>query len=313
MQGRITNLIKKMVTYLSIILLLLFGYSETYSSQSKKSSKKVTTLTKSKKSNKKNKNRKSRRSYNPSLTRTQALEILQTNSKDLCQLAGLEPRINQPDSSATSLLKDQSEEDLDQISTTSTDEPYQEGEDLEELEREDDVAVDIEQFRTLWLAYVDDEVSEQTDGGFQKKEIMDAILDWLGTPYYYGGLSSSGIDCSGFTRTIYEIAGSGLLPRSARTQYEVGKKVKRPDLQFGDLVFFNTRSRVYVSHVGIYLGDNLFAHSSSRYGVTISSLESTYYSNRFIGARRIYLQDLAQKTIHPYSIQSKLYSQKVGD
>jgi cell wall-associated NlpC family hydrolase len=69
-------------------------------------------------------------------------------------------------------------------------------------------------------------------------------------------------------------------------QYEEGKTVKREDLQFGDLIFFHTLKHTYVSHVGIYLGDNLFAHASSRYGVTVSSLESTYYGSRMIGARR---------------------------
>jgi cell wall-associated NlpC family hydrolase len=69
-------------------------------------------------------------------------------------------------------------------------------------------------------------------------------------------------------------------------------KVNRKDLQFGDLIFFHTRRHAYVSHVGIYLGDNLFAHASSKYGVTVSSLESTYYNNRFIGAKRITARDL---------------------
>ena len=59
------------------------------------------------------------------------------------------------------------------------------------------------------------------------------------------------------------------------------------ELQFGDLVFFNTTGRS-PSHVGIYLEDDLFAHASVTYGVTISSLESTYYRKRLVGARRVF-------------------------
>ena len=61
----------------------------------------------------------------------------------------------------------------------------------------------------------------------------------------------------------------------------------RTELKFGDLVFFNTRRRVKPGHVGIYIGDNLFAHASSKLGVTISSLEHDYYNKRYMGARRI--------------------------
>jgi cell wall-associated NlpC family hydrolase len=61
----------------------------------------------------------------------------------------------------------------------------------------------------------------------------------------------------------------------------------RSDLKFGDLVFFNTRRRVRPGHVGIYIGDNLFAHASSKLGVTISSLDYDYYSKRYMGARRV--------------------------
>jgi cell wall-associated NlpC family hydrolase len=72
----------------------------------------------------------------------------------------------------------------------------------------------------------------------------------------------------------------------ARAQYGVGSDVAKPDLQFGDLVFFNTTGRS-PSHVGIYIEDDLFAHASVSYGVTISSLESTYYRKRYVGARRV--------------------------
>jgi cell wall-associated NlpC family hydrolase len=81
--------------------------------------------------------------------------------------------------------------------------------------------------------------------------------------------------------------GAGLaLPRSTRAQFDAGPEVPRPELRFGDLVFFNTTGAV-PSHVGIYLEEDLFAHVSLSEGVTFSSLESSYYRKRFVGARRV--------------------------
>jgi len=78
------------------------------------------------------------------------------------------------------------------------------------------------------------------------------------------------------------------LNRTTRDQYNMGKDISEKDeLKFGDLVFFDTRRSVKPGHVGIYLGDNLFAHASSSKGVTISSINSSYYENRFMGGRRV--------------------------
>jgi hypothetical protein len=102
------------------------------------------------------------------------------------------------------------------------------------------------------------------------------------------GNSKSGIDCSAFTQNIYKTTLSVNLSRSAREQYKQGEIISDvDDLQFGDLVFFDTRSGVSPGHVGIYIGDNLFAHASSKKGVTISSLNHDYYKDRFMGSRRI--------------------------
>jgi cell wall-associated NlpC family hydrolase len=85
---------------------------------------------------------------------------------------------------------------------------------------------------------------------------------------------------------VYDSAVQRRLPRSTVEQFRIGTKVGRGDLQFGDLVFFNTTGRV-PSHVGIYIEDDLFAHASVTRGVTLSSIESSYYRKRFVGARRI--------------------------
>jgi cell wall-associated NlpC family hydrolase len=115
--------------------------------------------------------------------------------------------------------------------------------------------------------------------------LLDAIA-FLGVPYKYGGNTKQGVDCSGLTCNVYESAMQKKLPRSTKEQYQAGKSVPKADLQFGDLVFFNTTGRK-PSHVGIYIEDDLFVHASVVTGVSISSLESTYYKTRFVGARRI--------------------------
>jgi murein DD-endopeptidase / murein LD-carboxypeptidase len=122
-----------------------------------------------------------------------------------------------------------------------------------------------------------------------KDGIMDEIQNWFSTRYKWGGKSKKGIDCSGFTSTVYENVLSILLPRSSHEQFKVGKPIEDVhELKFGDLVFFKSGKRV-PGHVGIYVGDGMFAHSSSykKRGVTISRLDEDSYLKRYIGARRI--------------------------
>lgn len=233
---------------------------------------------KTKRSSKKAKHiSKKKRTYNPIKTRKEALGILNSSSINyLVKLANGE--ISQNTLLLDSLILDQ-------------------GEDPIELELEDDKPVDLEVFQAMYLSYIENDntdISGTLMAGVSKRKVMEAILDWLGTPYYFGGTSERGIDCSAFTRQVFYTSASILLPRTASEQFKIGIPVKRESLEFGDLVFFHTRRHAYASHVGIYLGDNLFAHSSSRYGVTVSSLESQYYSKRFIGARRLTTKEIAR-------------------
>jgi len=116
--------------------------------------------------------------------------------------------------------------------------------------------------------------------------IMREISKMMGVPYRLGGEDQDGIDCSAYTMLVYKNSIGKQLARTSMEQYKQGSTVYLEDLKFGDLVFFNTTGET-ASHVGIYLGDDLFAHASTALGVTISSLVSPYYKKRYEGARRI--------------------------
>ena len=124
----------------------------------------------------------------------------------------------------------------------------------------------------------------------EREKVMMEIVRYLNTPYQYGGNNMNGIDCSAFTKNVFEKSINLKLPRTAREQYSKGAKIiNKNALQFGDLVFFNTTKNNFPGHVGIFLGDNLFAHASFSKGVTVSSLESSYFKTRYVGARRTIL------------------------
>ena len=153
-----------------------------------------------------------------------------------------------------------------------------------ESAQEDDRKVDVHKAAST-LAHANSS-EDDTPPGVSRDRVLLNIIDFLGVPYRYGGATKQGIDCSGFTSVIYANAANRPIPRSTRDQYKLGTNVSHGKLRFGDLVFFNTTGR-RPSHVGIFLENNLFAHASISEGVTLSSLESTYYKKRYIGARRI--------------------------
>lgn len=258
-----------------------------------------------KKSKRSSKKSRKHTSCNRVMGKKQALTFINSNGQ-LSRLAGITPDEEIPTKATNdgSSAEVSSQMKLVNYAETADENLPDEGEDLAELEQEDNVTVDIEAFKTLYLSYIDggnssDNQEDLLACGIDKKKIMDGIMDWIGTNYHFGGSSRSGIDCSSFTRTIFATAGNFMLPRTAAEQYEVGQKIRgRDNMQFGDIVFFHTRRNVYVSHVGIYLGDNLFAHASSRYGVTVSSLESEYYDKRLIGVRRLQHNDVVRYALN---------------
>lgn len=108
----------------------------------------------------------------------------------------------------------------------------------------------------------------------------------LGTPYVWGGTTAAGFDCSGFILYVLKKFNVDNLPRTSQSQAKVGTAVAKENLRSGDLVFFNTLG-TGISHAGIYLGNDQFAHSSSSKGVRISKLTETYYKDRYVTARRV--------------------------
>ncbi len=150
----------------------------------------------------------------------------------------------------------------------------------------DSKKIDLSEILRKYSKTTDKNVS--ADKSDDREKILMEIIKYLDTPYKYGGNTKRGIDCSAFTKDVYEKAVSVDLERSARQQYQEGRIVSdKSELEFGDLVFFNTRRAVRPGHVGIYIGDDLFAHASASNGVTVSSLEDPYFAKRYMGARRI--------------------------
>lgn len=120
-----------------------------------------------------------------------------------------------------------------------------------------------------------------------EQQLRVAADRWRGTPHRMGGRDRRGVDCSGLVQRMYQDLFDIQLPRTARQQSTSGLRVKRRDLKPGDLVFFNPPGKL--DHVGIYLGRGDFVHTSSKKGVTVSRMDSSYWKKHFWTARRILL------------------------
>jgi lipoprotein Spr len=112
------------------------------------------------------------------------------------------------------------------------------------------------------------------------------VQSYLGKPYTGRSKWERGVDCSFFIRDVFRKYDGRELPRTVALQYKQGRALPRNHIRYGDLVFFKTDHKP-VSHVGIYLGQDQFAHASTSSGVIVSRLTEEYWARRYVGARRI--------------------------
>ncbi len=123
----------------------------------------------------------------------------------------------------------------------------------------------------------------------KKNWITDALYEeykkWYKTPYKYGGTTLNGLDCSSLVQIVYKDAFGIKLPRTTKYQVKKGYYVDRNSIKEGDIVFFKTSKKA--RHSAIIIENDKFLHTSTKYGVSISSLNNPYWKSKYWQARRI--------------------------
>ncbi len=131
-------------------------------------------------------------------------------------------------------------------------------------------------------------IMDETVERLSNIKLLNKINEWWGTPYCMGGKTKDCIDCSSFTQAMVRDIYKAELPRTAQEQYDACQHIDYEDLREGDLVFFHAgRRRKEVTHVGLYLSNNKFVHSSSSNGVIISDLNESYWRHSWRGGGRV--------------------------
>jgi cell wall-associated NlpC family hydrolase len=126
----------------------------------------------------------------------------------------------------------------------------------------------------------------QSETGIDQAKMGKIIECYLGTRYKEGGTGKKGMDCSGFVIQVYKEYAGFDLPHDSKRLFKLVRGVDEEKLRYGDLVFFSD-SEILPSHVGIYIGEGRFVHSTKGYGVIVSSLEEDRYRKTYMGARRV--------------------------
>jgi len=120
-----------------------------------------------------------------------------------------------------------------------------------------------------------------------RHSMFSLAQEQLGKPYIYGSTGLRGFDCSGFTTFLYQSFGFSL-HRRASEQLQDGLVVSREGLQVGDMIFFHESwDSCAASHVGIYVGNNQIIHASSSRGIVYDDLDSNYFAQNYLCARRV--------------------------
>lgn len=132
--------------------------------------------------------------------------------------------------------------------------------------------------------------SDSSTSSSSASKVVSYAKRLLGKPYVWGAQGPNGFDCSGFTSYVFKNAAGKSLPRTSSAQSKYGTYVSRSNLRAGDLVFFDTvgSNNGAVSHVGIYIGNGQLIHAASGQGkVVINNMNSSYYVNTYVNARRV--------------------------
>ncbi|MDD5674310.1 MAG: NlpC/P60 family protein [Chitinivibrionales bacterium] len=130
--------------------------------------------------------------------------------------------------------------------------------------------------------------ADDQDYSVSTARLEQIVNSYIGTRYHYGGMSRRGIDCSGFVCRVFSELNHASLPHSSEKLFKLGKSIALAEARPGDLVFFRGRFFGGISHVGICLGNNRFAHATIGAGVIISNLDEEEYAKHFAGVRRVF-------------------------
>lgn len=119
--------------------------------------------------------------------------------------------------------------------------------------------------------------------GYLRPAVVSTALSMKGRPYRYGGSTPAGFDCSGLIQYSFRKVGVPV-PRTSYAQYKASLPVYISRIQPGDLLFFRTNG-MFVSHVGLYIGDNRFVHAAGKdQPVKVDNLDSDYWQKHLVGA-----------------------------